>query len=72
MHLKSGKYACKYALKTSKCALKNSKSSIINLETVKIKSVFTKGETYCYKMHMPKSLFQTCLIVLKISFEKKK
>jgi len=47
MHLKSVKYACKYALKTPKYALKNSKTSTTKVKTIKNKSIFfTKGQTF--------------------------
>ncbi len=53
MHLKSVKYACKYALKTVKIctktpkyALKNSKTYTTKVKTIKNKSIFfTKGQT---------------------------
>ncbi len=47
MHLKSVKYACKYALKTAKIctktlkyALKNSKTSTTKVKTIKIRAYF--------------------------------
>jgi len=40
MHLKGVKYACKYALKASKYALKTPKTPTTNIKIVKNKTIF--------------------------------
>ncbi len=80
MHLKSVKYACKYALKlpkyalkTPEYALKNSKTSITNLKTVKNKSICKRVKLFFYKMYMPKSHPRPVKYQKKkLLFEKKK
>jgi len=58
MHLKSVKYACKYALKTPKCALKNPKISTTNIKTIKNKNIFSQRSNFFTNVHANKTFFR--------------